>query len=238
MPGDDGEGITTESGEELVAQIIPLRQRAKREARGLPEEPGARSEPEPDSEAPTERSVWDEPPAPARRHGGLDAMPMGEERLGAPHARKRWRESACRRTGEAVAGVGAIALVVGVLVFTLGAAHSRSEARAQRIRPAVGSAPTARTVTRQRIAASAPAPHLELAARGELRRRQIASHSTSAKIQLPLLRARARAEVRASAGRQRQTQGRLPLSVSASASILEAARSASASAGGEFGFER
>jgi hypothetical protein len=131
VPPRDGDGISSDTDGELLAQIIPLRRRQSEP--GAPEiladEPaGALEGPEALPSLSAERSVWDQPSVDLRRRA-----PSGGPASGGPAADTRLlghRMLAGFLTGAAaIAAVGAIAVVVAL---ALGGATGRSGPRPQK----------------------------------------------------------------------------------------------------------
>jgi hypothetical protein len=110
----DGEDITGSDGE-LVAPVIPLRNRQDGQAAGevLADEPAGTASEAEDQPGPMERSVWDQPTAtPPRREprqSGSPATPPGP--AAGPHA-PRWLARGV--AAAAAVGVIGLALILGV----------------------------------------------------------------------------------------------------------------------------
>ncbi len=111
MPPSHEDGPRPEQGDELIAQIIPLRKRASGSTRWDAQGSGASEEPvSPRHSRPTQRSVWDSPGADLPRRKAVGSEPRPGRRGG---SHLRWRG------GKWAALAPALALGAGVVVVLL-----------------------------------------------------------------------------------------------------------------------
>ncbi len=234
----DGEGFSSDPGEELVAKVIPLRRRGE-SPRVLADEPRPPSNAPEDEPARGERSVWDPPPGELRRR---------TPRAGGPS--RAGRRVLARRTPGGLLGAGAaaaatiiaaalLALGLGGLQGQSGSAPGRGDASASR------AAHPAHGATAQVIRHSTSSQHATLPRSRGARTRTAAGAETSSRTRG--LTATSPTSASASVGDHPQTQ---PPSASVSPPPQEArstpvandgaatAHAQSASATHEFGFEQ
>jgi hypothetical protein len=129
VPQHDGDGGSTDTDEELVAQIIPLRQRERGSApQTVIERPGPRSGRGEDALPPLERSVWDQPTTELRRRAPA-AADSGVPGLAA----RAWRRGLPRPVKFGAAAAGGVVCVV-LLMFAVGALQGPSASLPRRAR--------------------------------------------------------------------------------------------------------
>lgn len=111
MPPSHEDGPRPEQGDELVAQIIPLRKRASGPTQSDARGSGAYEEPvSPQHSRPAQRSVWDSPGADLPRRKASASERRAGRRGGSP---LRWRPGKWARLAPALAlGVGALVVLL------------------------------------------------------------------------------------------------------------------------------
>jgi hypothetical protein len=238
MPPSDGNGVG--SGEELVAQVIPLRRRGEPPAQILTDEPPGWFEPLDELLGPSERSVWEQPTVELRRRTPEPSEPHNG-RLAGVGARVRERPGRFLAGGAAaVAGIAiavAVGLSVGVFSGREGTLPPRGISASLQVGQAAGltahesrhSPPSLHTSTRRRRTAASQAhastrPH-------ELTTRSGNNTPASAQEQT----AGSQAPNTASVGQQQPVADSTPASTGSSPAVSEGAQYTSAER--QFGFE-